>query len=158
MEGNAKRGWFGLGRRSAADAGATDVDVDRIVAIRLTRATRRTERLLRRIDALERRVKDLEAQLARVEPRFERLEPAAEQPQPRRERTPAPEPPSGRFERSETPRPQAEPGVEPEGVRIVASQLLESGLPAEQVSAHLQEHFHLSDASRVVEEVAAERS
>jgi hypothetical protein len=155
MEGKAKRGRFGLGGRSAADPGATDVDVDRIVAIRLTRATRRTERLLRRIDALERRVKDLEAQLARVEPRFERLQPAAEPAPPQRERATAPEPASGRFERSEK-APTAD--VEPEGARIVASQLLESGLPAEQVSAHLQELFHLRDASRVVKEVAAERS
>jgi hypothetical protein len=106
-----------------------------IVSVRLGRAARRTEALLRRIDALERRVKDLEAKLDEAEPkaarggRFRRAQRA--------------EPPSGA--------PAGDPG---EGARVVASQMLESGIPPERVAKHLHDVYDLPDAERVVADVA----
>ena len=117
----------------------TRTDVDRIVAVRLTRATRRTESLLRRVDALERRVKDLEGKLDQAESRAAR---------------------SGRFRRQQAPAPEATrtPADDPgEGPRIVASQMLESGIPAERVAEHLHDVYDLPDAERVVAEVASDR-
>ncbi len=118
----------------------TPTDADRIVAVRLTRATRRTESLLRRVDALERRVKDLEGKLDQAESRAAR---------------------GGRFRRQQQPSqaqaaraPAEDPG---EGVRIVASQMLESGIPAERVAEHLHDVYDLPDAERVVAEVASDR-
>ena len=117
----------------------TPTDADRIVAVRLTRATRRTEGLLRRVDALERRVKDLEGKLDQAESRAAR---------------------GGRFRRQQPSQPpSAKPPAEDpgEGARIVASQMLESGIPAERVAEHLHDVYDLPDAERVVAEVASDR-
>jgi hypothetical protein len=114
-------------------------DAERIVAVRLTRATRRTESLLRRVDALERRVKDLERKLDQAESRAAK---------------------GGRFRRQQPSQPPATrpPGEEPgEGARIVASQMLESGIPAERVAEHLHDVYDLPDAERVVADVASGR-
>jgi hypothetical protein len=117
----------------------TPTDAERIVAVRLTRATRRTESLLRRVDALERRVKDLESKLDQAESRAAK---------------------SGRFRRQQPSQPPAArpPAEDPgEGARIVASQMLESGIPAERVAEHLHDVYDLPDAERVVAEVASDR-
>jgi hypothetical protein len=117
----------------------TPTDADRIVAVRLTRATRRTESLLRRVDALERRVKDLEGKLDQAEARAAK---------------------GGRFRRQQPSQPAAarsdaeDPG---EGPRIVAMQMLESGIPAERVAEHLHDVYDLPDAERVVAEVASDQ-
>jgi hypothetical protein len=117
----------------------TPTDADRIVAVRLTRATRRTESLLRRVDALERRVKDLETKLDQAESRAAK---------------------GGRFRRQQPSQPPAarSPGEDSgEGARVVALQMLESGIPAERVAEHLHDVYDLPDAERVVAEVASDR-
>jgi hypothetical protein len=117
----------------------TPTDADRIVAVRLTRATRRTESLLRRVDALERRVKDLESKLDQAESKAAK---------------------GGRFRRqqaSQQPAASAPAEDHGEGARIVASQMLESGIPAERVAEHLHDVYDLPDAERVVAEVASDR-
>ena len=120
---------FRRGRPKGDAPTGADAEVDRIVSLRMMRATRRTEKLLRRIDALEKRVKELESRVDEAEPR------------------------AGRFRR-----PLEEPAEEPAegaGARVVASQMLESGIPPGDVAAHLQEAFDLDDPERVVEDVAA---
>lgn len=128
-------------RRSRRDnpAGASaDEEVERIVKVRLLRATRRTEKLMRRIDALERRVGELEGRVGEAESR----PPRGGRFRSRREAAPAPEP---------EPVPGDPAG---EGARIVASQMLGSGIPADRVAEHLQDVFDLPDPERVVEDVA----
>jgi hypothetical protein len=137
MSGKQTRRRFGRARQEGEAGSAADADADRIVAVRLTRATRRTEQLLRRIDALERRVKDLEGRLDQAEPRASR---------------------AGRFRRLQNGEPPASPpSSDPgEGARIVASQMLESGIPAERVAEHLRDVFDLPDPERVVADVAGD--
>jgi hypothetical protein len=110
--------------------------VEGIVSVRLTRAARRTDALLRRVDALERRVKELEAKLDEAESKVAR---------------------GGRFRRGQRAEPPAAaPGGDSgEGARVVASQMLESGIPAERVVRHLHDVYDLPDAERVVAGVAA---
>jgi hypothetical protein len=108
-----------------------------IVSVRLGRAARRTEALLRRIDALERRVKELEARLDEAEPKAAR---------------------DGRFRRAQRAEATSVPstGDPGEGARVVASQMLGSGIPPERVAKHLQDVYDLPDAQRVVADVAGE--
>jgi hypothetical protein len=128
---------FRRSRRETAAGPSAEEDVDRIVSVRLLRATRRTERLLRRIDALERRVGDLEARVARVESKPAR---------------------AGRFRRRQEAGSERVPGdTAGEGARIVASQMLGSGIPADRVAEHLHEVFDVPEPERVVDEVAGDR-
>jgi hypothetical protein len=117
-----------------------------IISVRLGRAARRTEALLRRIDALERRVKELEDKIAVLVKELEDKMAEAE-PKPAR---------GGRFRRAQRAEPaSAAPAGDPgEGARVVASQMLESGIPPERVAQHLQDVYDLPDAERVVADVA----
>jgi hypothetical protein len=125
---------FRQARQEGETRTGTEADVDRIVAVRLTRANRRTERLMRRVDALERRVKDLEGKLDGVEAK----------PQKR-----------GRFRRKRDNGGAAPPGDPTvEGARVVAAQMLESGSSREEVAAHLHEAFEVPNPEQVVDEVA----
>jgi hypothetical protein len=125
---------FRQARQEGETRTGTESDVDRIVAVRLTRANRRTERLMRRVDALEVRVKELESKLDGVE---------------------AKQPKRGRFRRKRDEAPAAPPGDPTvEGARVVAAQMLESGSSREEVAAHLHEAFEVPNPEQVVDDVA----
>ena len=109
---------------------------------RTTRSMRRHTRLLnQRIEALEQRVTQLEDELEFYAAKT-RI----------RDKLPSPAPPSGsRFTRSE---PEAEQLNADAGARVVARHLLQAGRSSDEVAAHLEEIFDLTDAASVVAEVA----
>jgi len=92
------------------------------------------------------RIEELEQQLSALRGRLAELEAQRDGDQPARPLPPAVPESKPRFDRA---------GMEPaEGARLVARHMLSTGTPAENVAAHLEETFDLTDAEVVVEQVA----